>query len=398
MIIRRRLGQLLFCFLGAVALAGCGHAQVSADSPTDLTAALESIRARHEIPGMVAVVLRGDRIIARGAVGVRKQGATERVTLDDLFHLGSCTKAMTATLAALLIQEGKLDWTTTLDDLFGHTVKEMRPSWRNVTLQQVLAHRAGFRSGNDVWALLGAGEIGSITSVSEMRKLLVAKQLSQEPESTPGTRESYSNIGFIVVGAALEKITGRTWEELMQERLFKPLGITTAGFGAPGTPAMINHPWGHNAKGEPVDPGNVRSDLPPYAGPAGTVHINVDDWAKFVSLHLEGDSANPNRRVHLLNAKTFDALHRLMPGGVFSGGWAFDTVEFASDAGPGVRLKILGHSGSNSLWYSKVLMAPQKDLAVLVLCNRGGDAFGGKAVDEASIDLLRTFASIANVK
>ncbi len=393
MMIRFRFGRLFFCFLTALGCAGTAKAQLSADSPTDLAAALESFRAKHEIPGMVAVVLRGDRIIARGAVGVRRQAAAERVTLDDVFHLGSCTKAMTATLAALLIQEGTIDWTTTLGEVFGDTVKDMDPSWRNVTLQQILAHRAGFRSGNDVWALLDAEVVESTKSISEVRQILVAKQLSQDPESTPGTRESYSNIGFIVVGAALEKITGRTWEDLMQERLFKPLGMTTGGFGAPGIPGKIDQPWGHDGKGKPVDPGRARSDLPRYAGPAGTVHMNIADWARFVSLHLRGDSANPNRRVDLLNHKTFDDLHRLMPGGVFSGGWGFGTIEFATGTGPGAEVKVLAHNGSNSLWYSKMLVVPAKNLAVLVACNRGGSAFGGKAVDEAGVELLRTFAS-----
>lgn len=382
----------------AVVFAPSASAQGSADPRTDLTAALESVRARYDIPGMVAVVVRGDHIIARGAVGVRKQGATARVTLDDVFHLGSCTKAMTATVAALLIQEGKIEWTTTLAEVFGDTIKEMHPSWKNVTLQQVLAHRAGFRSGNDVWALLDAGVIKSTMSVSELRELLVARQLSQEPESTPGTRESYSNIGYILVGAALERITGRTWEELMQERLFKPLGITSGGFGAPGTPGKIAQPWGHRSNGGPVDPREARADLPQYAGPAGTVHMNVADWAKFVGLHLRGDSANTNRRARLLTPRTFDDLHRLIPGGVFSGGWGFDTIDFATGPGTSSKLKVLAHNGSNSLWYSKMLLVPERDLAVLVACNRGGAAFGGKAVDEAGVEFLRAFASAKGVK
>lgn len=398
MMTRFRFGSLLFCCLARVAFAASANGQVLTDIPTDLTTALESVRARHGIPGMAAVVLHGDHIVAKGAVGVRRRGAPEPVTLEDLFHLGSCTKAMTATLAALLIQEGKIDWTTTLDDMFGHTAKDMHPSWRKVTLQQILAHRAGFRSGNDVWALLDAEVLESTASLSEVRRVFVTKHLSEGPESTPGTRESYSNIGFIVVASALEGITGRSWEGLMEERLFKPLGITTGGFGAPGTPGRIDQPWGHDREGEPVDPGSARSDLPLYAGPAGTVHMNVADWAKFVSLHLRGNSANPNRRVELLNDKTFEDLHSLMPGGVFSGGWAFDTIAFATATAPGAKLKVLVHNGSNSLWYSKMLVVPEKDLAVLVACNRGGAAFGGKAVDEAGGELLRTFASMVSSK
>src|SRR5690242_20277101 len=87
----------------------------------------------------------GERIIAQGAAGVRKRGTAERITLDDQFHLGSCTKAMTATLVAMLVEEGKLNWTTTLGELFADTVKPMDPASEKVTLRQVLAHRAGLR-------------------------------------------------------------------------------------------------------------------------------------------------------------------------------------------------------------------------------------------------------------
>ena len=78
-----------------------------------------------------------------GVAGVRKKGTAERITLDDRFHLGSCTKAMTATLVAMLVEEGKLNWTTTLGELFADTPGAWASPWEKVTLRQVLAHRSG---------------------------------------------------------------------------------------------------------------------------------------------------------------------------------------------------------------------------------------------------------------
>src|SRR5882672_4345894 len=116
------------------------------NAPVDVDAILQSILGRGgERFGIVAAVLRGERIIAQGVAGVRKRGTAERIRLDDRFHLGSCTKAMTATLAAMLVEEGKLNWTTTLGELFGDTVKPMHPAWEKVTLRQVLSHRASLR-------------------------------------------------------------------------------------------------------------------------------------------------------------------------------------------------------------------------------------------------------------
>lgn len=379
-------------FLVALPFAGATKAQVSKDAPADLATTLEPFRAQGEVPGMVALVLRGDRIIAQGAVGVRKQDALERVSLDDQFHLGSCTKAMTGTLAAMLIEEGKLNWTTTLGELFGDTVTDMHPAWKTVTLQQILVHRAGLPRGNDPGVGLDARLVSPKKSVRELRQILVGSQLSHEPETPPGTKEIYSNVGYIIVGAALEKITGRAWEDLMQERVFKPLGITTGGFGAPGTTGRIDQPWGHDRNGDPVDPGSSNSDLPRYSGPCGTVHMTINDWAKFITLHLRGDPANPNHHVSLLTPKSLEALHRLSPGENYSPGWAIGTINFAKGARPGDQGKIFGHEGNNGLWYCKVLVAPEVDLAVLVACNRGG-AKGQKAVAGAALELAQRFGS-----
>jgi len=99
------------------------------NAPVNVDAILLSILGRGGGRfGMVAGVLRGERIVAQGAAGVRKRGTGERITFDNQFHLGSCTKAMTATLVAMLVEEGKLDWTTTLGELLADTVKPC--TWR----------------------------------------------------------------------------------------------------------------------------------------------------------------------------------------------------------------------------------------------------------------------------
>lgn len=116
------------------------------NAPVEVDAILQSILGSgSERFGLVATVLRGERIFAQGAAGVRKRGATERITVEDRLHIGSCTKAMTATLVAMLVEEGRLNWTTTMGELFADTVKPMNPAWEKVTLRQVLAHRAGLR-------------------------------------------------------------------------------------------------------------------------------------------------------------------------------------------------------------------------------------------------------------
>ena len=404
------------------------------NAPINVDAILQSMLGRgSERFGMAAAVLRGERIIAQGAAGVRKRGAAERITLDDQFHLGSSTKAMTATLVAMLVEEGKLNWTTTLGELFADTVKPMHPAWEKVTLRQVLAHRSGLPFDPDglvrvfnlfraPYASLRSGpelmrpHRARLGTVPQQRLEIARQALSRPPGIPPGTKYWYSNEGYILAGAVLEHLTGRAWEDLMRERLFQPLGISTGGFGPPGTAGKTDQPWGHSSfVGKPIDPGSPAAQFPLYYGPAGLAHMTITDWAKFIALHLRGDPANPHCKAALLKLDTFAELHAVAPNTPYSKGWVMRGITrlATGDAGPAVTYRAgwfistsswakgtqpgdtgrrLWHGGSNGISHSVVCIAPEIDFAVLVACNRGLDIALWNT-RQAARALIRAFAS-----
>jgi D-alanyl-D-alanine carboxypeptidase len=386
-----RRAQFLQLLLGGVALsAGSRRSAVAAIDESDPGAGLAAIRKRYGIPGMAALALRGDQIAGQFVAGVRKLNGADRVTPADRFHLGSETKAMTATLVALLVAEGKLQWTTTLGEIFSASGRNMAPGWKNVTLHQILGHRAGFPRHS------GAAERqrnARTAPVAALRREFAATVLAVAPQSPPGTKFEYSNTGYIVVGAALEQIMGTTWEELIQQRLFAPLGIKTGGFGAPGTPGQTNQPWGHRANGAAIDPGSPEADNPRIYGPTGTVHMAMGDWAKFIALHLRGDPANPQRQATLLSADAFAHLHAPVDGERFgyACGWGVMQRPWAKGESAGAIGRVLNHGGSNTLWLCVAWVAPEIDFAALVCCNRVGDN-AAKACDDAAGLLIRKFA------
>jgi CubicO group peptidase (beta-lactamase class C family) len=343
--------------------------------------------------GMAAVVLRGNCIVAQGVAGVRKRGAAERITLDDRFHLGSCTKAMTATLIAMLVEEGRLNWTATLGEIFADTMKDMHPAWEKVTLPQILAHCAGLRRGPE--RALQSRVVSSQENLPHQRLEIARHTLSRPPKSPPGTKFSwfsYSNLGYVLAGAVLEHITGRAWEDLMRDRLFLPLGITTGGFGPPGTTGKTDQPWGHSwITGKALDQGSPAADFPLFYGPAGLAHMAVADWAKFVGLHLRGDPANPHRQAALLKPDAFAELHATATAGTYSAGWKINTTGWAKGTRPGDIGRRLWHAGSNGRWYCAVSMAPEIDFAVLVACHGGPDIAVWK-IRQAGKALIRAFA------
>ncbi|HVT29793.1 MAG TPA: serine hydrolase domain-containing protein [Lacipirellulaceae bacterium] len=354
----------------------------------DLTPLLTPLIAKHRIPGIAAARLQGDRITAAGVAGVRKVGAAEPITLTDQFHLGSNTKAMTATLVGMLVDEGRLTWNASLAEIFGGPKTKIAPAWWTVRLEHVLAHRAGLAENVGPFATarraFGGGQM------TTQRRLLVESTLARPPTYTPGNQRIYSNVGYIVAGAAAEKATGQSWEALMQEKLFTPLGLRSAGFGAPGTAGEVDEPWGHHTATRARDPGSWRADNARFLGPAGTVHLAITDWAAFIALHLQGDPANPNRRVRLLKPESLARLHTPFPAdhGRYFGGWVIETRQWAQGDRTGDAGRVLWHNGSNGRWFSVAWLAPERDFAVLVACNRG-DGGMDKALDEVVQTILQ---------
>ncbi|HUN81514.1 MAG TPA: serine hydrolase domain-containing protein [Phycisphaerae bacterium] len=353
-------------FLVLLLFAGAAAAQAEPRRIDDL---LKPIVEKQHVPGMVAALVEGDHVTAIGAAGVRKNGGEKAVTIDDQFHLGSDTKAMTATLIGMLVEEGKLSWTSTMSELFPDLADNMHPDWQKVTVEQLLTHQAGAPAHLEtapIWGKLWNFK-GPLTKA---RRDVVEYVLSRPPEAQPGTKFIYSNAGYVMAGAIIEKITNKPWEDFIRERLFEPLGMKSAGFGAPGERKSESQPWGHSADGAAISPG-PRADNPPAIGPAGTVHCNITDWAKFISLHLTGEKGGSK----LLKAETFKKLHT--PVGKYAMGWGVDKRDWAGKSG-----RVLHHAGSNTMWFAVVWIAPDENFAVLVMCNKA-DPAAQKACDQA---------------
>ena len=106
----------------------------------DVSYLLEPIALKYHIPAIAGLLIKGDTTVMQGITGVRKRGTNIKATLDDLWHLGSCTKSMTATLCAILVEKKFLKWDLTLEDAFPDLAKKMHQEFRKVTLSQLLTN------------------------------------------------------------------------------------------------------------------------------------------------------------------------------------------------------------------------------------------------------------------
>src|SRR5262245_20821353 len=138
-----------------LALRQSPAAQAAATRPDDVSELLAAIVKDTGVPGLAAVAVHHQKIVAQGAAGVRARGADAKVTINDRFHLGSCTKSMTATLVAMLVEQGKLKWNSTCGEVFESNIKEIHDGWKNVTLEQLVTNRSGAPGGLDFEGLWG---------------------------------------------------------------------------------------------------------------------------------------------------------------------------------------------------------------------------------------------------
>ncbi len=340
------------CALALVATA-CASSGLPAAPPRSLDEVLESIRARHGVPAIAALVMERGGVVASGCAGRR---AREPVGTNDAWHLGSCGKAMTATVIARLIEERRLAWKTTMASVFPELAAEMHVAMRAVTVRQLLDHRSGLPANTTAGSAFTRG-IDRHAPPGAQRLEITAEALSAAPAGMPGETYAYANTNYLIAGAVIERITGQTWEHTMHELLFTPLGMATAGFGQP-------------------DDGNAATALPAYYGPAGDVHCSLADWAKFVRVHCGDRDAAAALG---LSAATLAAMHTPVAGADHACG--FVVREAAGGTGP-----VLVHQGQNLAWRAFVVCAPTAQRIVLVACNHGGDA-GAAVIAEVAASL-----------
>jgi CubicO group peptidase (beta-lactamase class C family) len=361
---------------GALMVAGVASAQeqtlaniAPGEGDPQILGILQQARELNGLPAISGALITSDGKVTMAVAGVRKAGTDVRATLQDKWHLGSNTKAMTATLIGRLVDRGELRWDSTLGELFPD-IAEMKEEYKSVTVLQILTHHGGF-APNMPW-----GTIPQDLPIREQRAMAVEMAVTTAPAYPVGEGKLYSNIGYVVAGTIVEKITDKSWEEAMQEEIFEPLGMTSAGFGGLGTPGEIDQPWPHSDRDTPAATNGPAQDNLPVMGPAGRVHCSLQDYALFLADHMRrGVGEKP-----LLQIKTYDVLHTPPFEDEFAPGWIALDRTWAQ----GVALH---HAGSNTMNYVVVWVAPVRGLAVVVATNQGNREMG-RITDKVVGDIL----------
>jgi CubicO group peptidase (beta-lactamase class C family) len=370
------------CLLLGFVLLGPCHARGQTDKPDhlitadELGALLEKVRAQHDVPALAAgIVRKGDKPLV-AVVGVRKRGMDDAATAADQWHLGSNTKPMTALLVALLIDRELLDWDTPLEEIFPDQAEKWNADVKKITPAQLLTHTSGLPS---IGPLQGFLLVRSEGTAGEDRERIIQSLDKVKLSAKPGEKYEYSNLGYVVLGAILDKRGKAAWEEQLEKKLFQPLGIKEWGLGPFAKKDGLVGPWPHQTSGKPVAADGVL-DNPQVMNSAGRVRLSVADYNRLLAEMLKLARGEKGLLKPAIAQKLFTNPYPASPHSL--SGW----LGFRKE--PDAKGLILSHDGSNTFNYCTAVLVPDKNLALCVLTNQGGPGGpGAKACQDVRKEL-----------
>jgi CubicO group peptidase (beta-lactamase class C family) len=287
----RRLTTVIFIIITTIC---------SGQQTTELA---DSIRKAYNIPALSYAVVTDKSIMEIQALGLHSIELNDLATLNDRFHIGSNTKAMTAFVIAKYVEKGKLKWTTKFFDIFPEWKETSKADYNNITLQDLLSHRAkiqAFQGDNDPAIPDFKG------TKQEKRKQFGKFVLTLNPLETDSTHKfNYSNAGYTLATLMLEKVTQKSWEQLVEKVFNKDLKLNVK-FSWPENQNMKDN-WGHSFENNKLTPVPSNTDYHlDFTEPAGDINIRLKNYAKFIQLNLEGLNGYNN----YLTAKTYQFIHK----------------------------------------------------------------------------------------
>lgn len=333
--------------LALICLVAALSACATALGPTLDIAALRAELERLEQQGFAGVVLvaRGDEVLLRNGYGRRVPGGGEPITPDTVFPLESVTKPFTAGTVLALAADGEL----ALDEPVGTHLESLRPPWADIPLDALLTHTGGLAAEivNRAWE--GHPRFEPVDRDSFLQRVQ-----EFEPDHPPGEHFNYSNVGYSVLGAVVEVVSGLSWEDYLYRRLLAPAGIEEIGFRRPGWDAGDVAVGRRDGEARPTfyDRPSLEDGVGWHLRATGDLHATADAvfaWWRALAQHEFLDER-----------RTAEWLQPRVPepdGSRYGYGWQFRD----SPWGP-----TIGHTGGDRVYAVDFTWFPRWDLLVYV--------------------------------
>lgn len=311
----------------------------------------DSIRVSNDIPELSYAVISGDEILEINALGLHSVDLKDPATLNDRFHIGSNTKAMTAFMIAKYVEKGKLKWTTKFFDLFPDLKKSAKPEYYDITLEKLVSHQARiqpFQGENDPAVPDFKGNPQEKRNqFGQFVVTLDRVTIDQDHKYV------YSNAGYTLATMMVEKVTGKSWEQLVDQVFNRDLKLDIK-LSWPEN-QIVKDTWGHSFENNKLSPVPSNTDYHlDYTEPAGDINIKLTDYIKFIQLNIKGLQGHNN----YLKASTYHFIHKGIEG--YSLGW-FNSYENNQDFST--------HSGTAGTYYTIAAIDRKNFIGYIIFTN-----------------------------
>lgn len=322
---------------------------------------IENLRQSWKTPGLAVAIVKDDQVWLAKGFGQRSLEEKQLVDADTLFAIGSCTKAFTATLLAILVDEGKLDWDAPVRNYLPKFQLKESYATEHITSRDLLTHVSGLPRHDLAW--YGTAHTGPE---------LLAKLKYLSPSADLRARFQYQNLMYMSAGMLAEEITGQSWEQLIQTRFFGPLGMNRSNASLAELQTDPNHALPHRKKGESVQRIPFRSAA--GAAPAGAINASVNDMAQWIRLNLNQGRLDDKTILSDLAFKEVLSPQVVMqsrgsqpeiPYMLYGMGWMIH---------PYRGVQMIQHGGNIDGFSALVSLIPEKKLGIVILSNKEGDA------------------------
>jgi len=353
-------------------LSACSTVNVAPDADF-LQQTIESVRAQYQVPAIAVATMSADRLLLEKVSGVRALSNTSAASLVDYFHIGSCSKSVLALIATRLTEDGKIQWNTQFFDVFPELLKDANAGYHAITLEDLFLGKAGIAQYVDIQK----DPIPPLEGPLQAQRLdFIRHVLRREPASQHKNGKYphlYSNAGYTMASAMLEKTTGIGYEALVSD-VGNQLDIVFK-VGWPNTIAE-NQPSGHTISNGAVEeyPPDHAYRIPNVLTPAGDLSVSAHDYARYTQLHLRGLTgqdtyvSNPGwTNMHFAQSPTSLGTANSKLGGK----------------------RVTGFDGSAGTFYCRSLLFPDDDYALSILMNAGSGSAEMQAMEALTKKILR---------
>lgn len=303
----------------------------------------------YKVPGLAIGIIKNNKVIFKKGYGVTSALGNLPVTTQTIFPLASCTKAFTAAAMGILVAEGKINWN---DKIIKYLPGfKLSDPWitKELTISDILSHRSGLISfdGDLLWY-----------GTNYTRKEIVNK-IQYSPIRTNFRLDfGYQNVMYLVAGMIIEVVSGRSWDEFVKEKIFKPLSMTNS------STSILQMEKGNNYAQPHLQNNPIKLVNMDNIGPAGSINSNIDEMIQWMQVWIGQGKINDTI---VINENAFETITSIktFTSSTSERGYGFGWYIKYKDG-----KKVLNHDGGMPGYKSSIVIFPESGAGIVVLTNK----------------------------